>query len=165
VTRKQRRIAFVAGAFLILASATGLILTALGDSMQFFYGPSDAIEKNPPAGRVIRLGGLVAQGSVVRNQGETVTFRITDNKTDVPVTYTGIPPDLFREGQGVIAVGAFDSGRMFVAQQILTAHDETYMPPEVAKALKERGEWRGPDMQGSPEGPAGTPSPEKGAGS
>jgi cytochrome c-type biogenesis protein CcmE len=163
VTRKQRRFAFVAGAFVILTGATLLVLNALSDTIVFFYGPSEALERNVPEGQRFRIGGLVEQGSVVRGEGETVSFRVTDTKAEVTVTYKGLLPDLFREGQGVVAQGAFDANRTFVATEVLARHDETYMPPEVAKMLKEKGEWRGPDLPGAPEGPVKKPYANEGS--
>ena len=139
--RKRRRRWVVAIALALLALATGLILTAFRDSIVFFYTPSEVAEKSLPAGRAMRLGGLVEDGSVSRS-GDTITFKITDLKAALPVTYKGILPDLFREGQGVVAEGAFGKDGVFQARQVLAKHDESYMPPEVAAALKKSGEWR-----------------------
>lgn len=139
--RKRRRLWVVAIALALLAVATGLILTAFRDSIVFFYTPSEVAEKSLPAGRAMRLGGLVEDGSVSRS-GDTITFKITDLQAALPVTYKGILPDLFREGQGVVAEGAFGKDGVFQARQVLAKHDETYMPPEVAAALKKSGEWR-----------------------
>lgn len=139
--RKRRRLWVVAISLALLALATGLILTAFRDSIVFFYTPSEVAEKSLPAGRAMRLGGLVEDGSVSRS-GDTIAFKITDLKASLPVTYKGILPDLFREGQGVVAEGAFGKDGVFQARQVLAKHDETYMPPEVAAALKKSGEWR-----------------------
>ena len=139
--RKRRRLWVVAIAMALLGVATALILTAFRDSIVFFYTPSEVAEKSLPAGRAMRLGGLVEDGSVTRS-GETIAFKITDLKASLPVTYKGVLPDLFREGQGVVAEGAFGKDGVFQARQVLAKHDETYMPPEVAAALKKSGEWR-----------------------
>ncbi len=167
MTRKQRRLAMIAGGFSVLAVATALMLTALSDTIVFFYGPSEALARGVPAGERFRIGGLVEQGSLVRGDGQSIRFSVTDTKAAVPVAYRGLLPDLFAEGQGVVAMGAFDGAGTFVAEEILAKHDETYMPPEVAKMLKEKGEWRGPDLPGAPEGPeSATPAaygPTKGA--
>lgn len=154
--RKRRRLLVVAIAVTLLAVAAGLILTAFRDSIVFFYTPSELTEKSLPAGRALRLGGLVEDGSVTR-QGDVITFKITDLTAALPVIYKGILPDLFREGQGVVAEGIFGPDGIFQARQVLAKHDETYMPPEVAAALKKSGEWRpeggAPAIQASP-GPA-----------
>ena len=139
--RKHKRLTFVAMAMGLLGIAAALVLLALEESIVFFYGPSDLIEKRVEAGRRIRVGGLVEKGSVERAGNGVVRFRITDLARTVPVTYTGILPDLFREGQGVIAEGRMAAG-VFRADEVLAKHDETYMPPEVAEALKKAGRWR-----------------------
>jgi cytochrome c-type biogenesis protein CcmE len=142
MTRKQKRIAVIATGMGILAVAVGLVLFALEDTIVFFYGPSEVAAKTIGPGQRFRLGGLVAEGSVVRGEGKTVRFVVTDMKTTLPVTYTGILPDLFREGQGVVAEGRLDASGTFEADSVLAKHDENYMPPEVAKVLKEQGEWK-----------------------
>ena len=139
--RKRRRLWVVVIALALLSVAAALILTAFRDSIVFFYTPSELAEKPQPAGRAMRLGGLVEDGSVSR-RGDIITFTITDLKTALAVTYKGILPDLFREGQGVVAEGTLGADGVFQARQILAKHDETYMPPEVAAALKKSGEWR-----------------------
>jgi cytochrome c-type biogenesis protein CcmE len=139
--RKRRRLLVVVLSLTLLAVAAGLILTAFRDSIVFFYTPSELAEKQVPAGRALRLGGLVEDGSVARD-GDVIRFRVTDLKSALPVTYKGILPDLFREGQGVVAEGALGADGVFQARQVLAKHDETYMPPEVAEALKKSGEWR-----------------------
>jgi cytochrome c-type biogenesis protein CcmE len=116
-----------------------MVMFALKDSVVFFHTPTDIIEKNVAAGQRIRLGGLVAQGSLVRGEGTTVTFKVTDTLKEIPVRYTGVLPDLFREGQGVVAEGRLDGNGSFTADSVLAKHDATYMPPEVAKSLEARG--------------------------
>lgn len=142
LTRKQKRTVAIAAGMGILAVAAGLVLVALEDTMVFFYGPSDVAAKAIEPGQRFRLGGLVAAGSVMRGEGKTVRFIVTDTKTTLPVAYTGILPDLFREGQGVVAEGSLDASGTFEADSVLAKHDENYMPPEVARILKERGEWK-----------------------
>lgn len=131
---KHQRLTLVLGALAALGGAGVLAFTALGDKATYFYAPSDLAAALPTG--AIRLGGMVEQGSLVRS-GETITFRVTDMKSVRPVTYTGILPDLFREGQGVIAEGKFDpTSGVFRADTILAKHDENYMPPEVAGAMR-----------------------------
>ena len=143
MTRKQRRATFIGLAVSILAVAVFLVLFALRDTIVFFHTPKEVAEKQIPAGKRIRLGGLVAEGSLKRGEGLTVTFAITDTAKTIPVSYTGILPDLFREGQGVVAEGKLDPAGRFLADTVLAKHDENYMPREVAEALKQRGEWKG----------------------
>ncbi len=131
---KHQRLSLVIGALVALGGATALGVSALGDSATYFYAPSDLASKPPQIDQAIRLGGMVEKGSLRHAGPATVAFEVTDNLRQVPVTYTGIVPDLFREGQGVIAEGKFD-GRVFVADTILAKHDEKYMPPEVAGAM------------------------------
>lgn len=126
----------------VLLLAVGLTLWAMSDRVTYFYSPAEATPERAPAGRVIRLGGLVEAGSVARGPGEAVRFVITDGEGRATVIHEGDLPDLFREGQGVVAQGAFLEDRTFQAAQILAKHDETYMPREVADSLKARGEWR-----------------------
>ena len=140
--RKHKRLTFVFFGMGLLAAATGLVLLALEESIVFFYSPTDMIEKPPPPGRRLRVGGLVEEGSVVREPGARIIFRVTDLEAALPVAYVGLLPDLFREGQGVVAEGLLEDG-VFQADRILAKHDETYMPPEVAEALKKSGKWRG----------------------
>jgi len=142
VTRKKRRLLMISSAVGTLGLALGLVLFALRDNIVFFYGPSELSQKLPKAGQRLRIGGLVKQGSLVRDGGETVRFAITDTKQEIEVTYTGQLPDLFREGQGVVAEGAIGQDRVFHADTILAKHDERYMPKEVADALKKQGVWR-----------------------
>jgi cytochrome c-type biogenesis protein CcmE len=143
MTRKQRRAALIASAVGILALASLLVLFGLRDTIVFFHTPSEVFEKRIATGQRFRLGGLVAQGSVKRGGGTAVEFAVTDTLKTVPVSYLGVLPDLFREGQGVVAEGKLDGGGRFIADTVLAKHDETYMPPEVAKALKEKGVWQG----------------------
>lgn len=138
---KRRRLWFVVMGLVTLGVAAALVLTAFEDNLVFFYSPSDLAEKDVAPGRRIRLGGLVEEGSVER-QGETTRFVITDLSHTVAVSYTGILPDLFREGQGVVTEGTLEPGGRFRASEVLAKHDETYMPKEVADALKESGQWR-----------------------
>lgn len=123
----------------VLSLAAIMVMFALKDSVVFFHTPSDILEKHIAAGQRIRLGGLVAEGSVLRGQGTTVSFKVTDTLKELPVTYTGVLPDLFREGQGVVAEGRLDAAGVFVADSVLAKHDANYMPPDVAKALEARG--------------------------
>jgi len=139
MTRKQRRLMLISGVLGAAALAVTLALTAMQDGVTFFFAPSDVVAKGVAEGQRIRLGGLVAAGSVVRGEGETVRFAVTDGAHTFPVAYTGVLPDLFREGQGVITQGRFDSARVFVADEVLAQHDENYMPPEAAEALKKAG--------------------------
>ena len=126
-----------------LAVATGLVLNAFNQDLVFFYSPSEVAKKPPAPGRVIRIGGLVETGSLKRvGNGPGIVFKVTDGKFDLIVSYTGVLPDLFREGQGVVAEGALDETGALVASQILAKHDEKYMPPEVVAALKKSGQWR-----------------------
>ncbi len=139
--RKHKRLTFVAIGLLALGTATALILTAFEDSIVFFYSPTQMTEKPLPPDRRLRLGGLVEEGSVARAEGSAVIrFKVTDLVHSVPVVYEGILPDLFREGQGVVTEGRLVAG-VFQADEVLAKHDETYMPPEVAEALKESGKW------------------------
>ncbi|WP_026380597.1 cytochrome c maturation protein CcmE [Afifella pfennigii] len=142
MTRKQRRLSLIGGAGLVLAFAFGLVTYALNDQIVFFYAPSDVKEKGVEPGSRIRLGGLVEEGSLKRERDGAVFFSITDTANVVPVQYTGILPDLFREGQGVVAEGRFDASGAFTADNVLAKHDENYMPPEVADALKKQGVWQ-----------------------
>ncbi len=142
MTRKQRRLVMIAAAGGILVIAAALVLSALRDSIVFFNSPSDVAEKHIAPGTRIRLGGLVAPGSLVRGDNLEVKFSVTDGKTAMAVAYRGILPDLFREGQGVIAEGALDGAGQFKADSVLAKHDEKYMPKEVAEALKKQGHWK-----------------------
>jgi cytochrome c-type biogenesis protein CcmE len=156
MTRKRRRLILLLVCGLGLGSATALVLTAFSDNMVFFVTPSTVATKAPAGGRTFRLGGLVEAGSVerVRQDGKPAArFRISDGTAAIVVTYVGILPDLFREGQGVVTLGALQPDGTFRASEVLAKHDETYMPKEVADALKKSGHWN-PD-QGPPP-PAAT---------
>jgi len=140
--RKQRRLMLIAGSLGVLALAVGLMLNAFRGSIVFFNSPSDVLANHVEPGTQIRLGGLVKDGSLVRSDGLHIRFEVTDGKSEIPVTYKGIVPDLFREGQGVVAEGALNSSGVFVANTILAKHDATYMPREVVDALKKSGHWK-----------------------
>lgn len=140
--RKARRMVLIAGALAVVGLAVGLTLFALRDGVVFFYGPSELEAKAPGPNTRVRLGGLVEQGSVQRLGGNTVRFVVTDMKEGVKVTYTGLLPDLFREGQGIVAEGVLSGPGQFTADSVLAKHDETYMPRDVADALKKSGRWR-----------------------
>ncbi len=143
MTRKRRRLMVVLLSMSILGVAAALVLTAFEDSIVFFYSPTDLATKDLPADRRIRIGGIVVDDSLVRRpDGVTVEFGVTDVENTVRVAYRGILPDLFREGQGVVAGGKMGAGGVFVADEVLAKHDENYMPPEVADALKKSGHWR-----------------------
>jgi cytochrome c-type biogenesis protein CcmE len=142
MTRKQKRLSVIAGALAFLGAATALTFYALGQKASFFYMPAELQAAALQPGQRIRLGGLVEAGSVKRGQGTEVTFAVTDQEKSVPVTYTGILPDLFREGQGVITEGTMGADGVFMADSVLAKHDETYMPKEVADKLKEKGIWQ-----------------------
>ena len=141
LSRKQKRGAFIATGIAILGIAVGLVLFALSDAIVFFYTPSEVAAKVEP-GQRFRLGGLVATGSVSKTSDGKVQFVVTDTHESLPVSYAGILPDLFREGQGVVAEGMLDGQGRFVADTVLAKHDENYMPREVADALKEKGVWQ-----------------------
>ncbi len=142
MTRKRRRLYIVLAGMVLLSGAVALVLAALDENLSYFYSPSDIAEA--PPGRPIRLGGLVEEDSVERQtDGITVTFRITDTANSIAVTYQGLLPDLFSEGQGVITEGTLGPDGVFVAREVLAKHDETYMPREVADALKKSGQWKG----------------------
>ena len=139
MTRKQKRLAVIGGGVAFLVAAVLLVMFAFSQSIAYFYVPGDLAKANVAPGTRIRLGGLVESGTVKRGEGSTVTFTVTDTLANVPVTYTGILPDLFREGQGVVAEGAFGTDGLFVADTVLAKHDETYMPKDVADRLKAQG--------------------------
>ena len=142
MTRKQRRLVLIGSALAVLVLAVGLVLTALKDSIVFFNSPTDVVEKQVAPGARIRLGGLVQEGSVARGENLQVRFAVTDGRHTIPVAYQGVLPDLFREGQGVVTEGALDQAGTFKADSVLAKHDETYMPKEVADALKKQGHWK-----------------------
>jgi cytochrome c-type biogenesis protein CcmE len=138
---KRKRLWLLVGSLAVLGVAVALVLNALNDNLVFFYSPSQMAEKHVAPERRFRLGGLVEAGSVTKN-GQEVRFTVTDTHKTVQVVYRGLLPDLFREGQGVVAEGALGADGVFVAREVLAKHDENYMPPEVAKAIKEAGQWR-----------------------
>jgi len=142
MTRKQRRLALIAGGVSVLAVAVLLVLFAMKDSIVFFNSPTDVAEKHIAPGTRIRLGGLVAPGSLSRGEALAVRFEVTDGNRAIAVTYQGVLPDLFREGQGIVAEGTLDGDGVFKADNVLAKHDENYMPKEVADALKKHGHWR-----------------------
>ncbi|WP_424930410.1 cytochrome c maturation protein CcmE [Amaricoccus tamworthensis] len=139
--KKRRRIQLVIIGTVMLAISAGLIGFGLRDGIEFFRSPSQIAEQRPDPGERFRVGGLVVEGSLQRGSGETVAFTVTDGAAETRITYQGILPDLFREGQGVIALGSMDNDT-FVASEVLAKHDESYMPREVADALKEQGLFR-----------------------
>ncbi len=144
MTRRRRRLWLLGACGAALFAAAALVLTAFEDNIVFFYSPTDLTQKPIAPDRHFRLGGLVEEGSVVRQpDGVTIAFRVTDTANAVPVTFRGLLPDLFREGQGVVAEGALDARGTFVATEVLAKHDENYMPPEVAESIKKAGQWKG----------------------
>ena len=141
--KARRRLTILLAIAPVLALAVGLALYGLRGSISFFYTPSQALAAHVPAGRSVQLGGLVVAGSVVKKPDGEVDFTIADHRAASKVVYRGDLPDLFREGQGVVAQGSYDARGVFVAREVLAKHDEKYMPREVSRALKEQGEWRG----------------------
>jgi cytochrome c-type biogenesis protein CcmE len=141
MTPKRKRLWMLVGSLAVLGAAAALVLTALNDNLVFFYSPTQVAEKHIAPERRFRLGGLVEAGSVKKN-GQEIRFIVTDTAKTVPVVYRGLLPDLFREGQGVVAEGSLGPDGVFVAREVLAKHDENYMPPEVAKAIKDAGQWR-----------------------
>ncbi|WP_112663087.1 cytochrome c maturation protein CcmE [Microvirga flavescens] len=142
MTRKQRRLTLIGISGLILALALGLVLYAMNDTIVFFHSPADIEAKNVQPGTRFRLGGLVKTGSVERKDNQVVVFEVMDVQSARMVRYQGILPDLFREGQGVIAEGALDPSGVFRADTVLAKHDESYMPREVADTLRRQGHWK-----------------------
>ncbi len=142
--KKTRRIQIIVLAFVSLGLSTALIGYAMQDGINFFRTPAQVMEEPPAPDETFRIGGLVEEGSIERGQGETIRFRVTDTKVSVPVSYTGILPDLFAEGEGMVGTGRYVNG-VFEASEILARHDETYMPKEVVDALKEQGVYVAPD--------------------
>ncbi len=142
MTRKKKRLALIATALSIFGCAIGLTLYSLRDSIVFFYGPTEYLAKAPAPGTRLRIGGLVEKGSFKKADGETVHFAVTDMKHQVEVAYTGLLPDLFREGQGAVVEGTVEQNGTFLADSVLAKHDERYMPKEVADALKKSGVWK-----------------------
>lgn len=142
MTRKQTRLTIILASLAVLSVAAGLVLFAMRDSIVFFYTPSEVAEKAVAPGTRLRLGGLVEQGSMVKGENSTTTFVVTDKIGSIKVSYTGTLPDLFREGQGVVAEGAQNAEGIFVADTVLAKHDENYMPKDVADKLKAKGVWQ-----------------------
>jgi cytochrome c-type biogenesis protein CcmE len=142
MTRKKRRLVLIGSSLSVLAVAVALILSAMRQSIVFFNSPTEIAEHRAAPGARLRMGGLVKDGSIKRDAGLHVSFVVTDGKSDVPVTYQGIVPDLFREGQGVVVEGKIGQGNVFAADTVLAKHDERYMPREVVDALKKSGRWQ-----------------------
>jgi cytochrome c-type biogenesis protein CcmE len=140
--RKRRRFAFAIALVIASTASAALVIAALRDNVLYFYSPSDVLTKGVRPGIAFHIGGLVARGSVKHEPGGRVQFVVTDGRNRVPVIYTGALPDLFREGQGVVAAGVLDSKGVFTASEVLAKHDERYMPPEVVDALKRAGRWK-----------------------
>jgi cytochrome c-type biogenesis protein CcmE len=153
MTRKQRRLIQIGISLGVLAIAVGLVLSAMRDAIVFFQSPTDIAEHHLAPGTRIRIGGLVKEGSVERGANLRIRFAVTDGKNDIPVRYQGIVPDLFREGQGVIAEGKLEPDGIFDADTVLAKHDERYMPKEVVDALKKSGRWQ----EGAEQTAKGTP--------
>ena len=142
MTRKQRRLILIGSSLGVLAIAVALVLTSLRESIVFFNSPTDIADNKIAPGRRVRLGGMVKMGSLERGDNLQVRFEVTDGNKDIPVDYRGIVPDLFREGQGVVAEGHVESGGTFAADTVLAKHDENYMPREVVETLKKQGHWQ-----------------------
>jgi len=142
MTRKQRRLILIGSSLGVLAIAVGLVLNSLRDSIVFFNSPTDIADNKAPPGKRVRLGGMVKMGSVERGDNLQIRFEVTDGNKDIPVSYHGIVPDLFREGQGVVAEGKIGPGGTIAADTVLAKHDERYMPKEVVDALKKSGRWQ-----------------------
>lgn len=156
--RKRRRLVMILSALTVLGIAAGLVLRALDDNLVFFLAPSDVLAGEIEPGRQFRLGGLVAENSVTKAaDGLTIHFIVTDLANETPVRFKGLLPDLFREGQGVIAEGRLDESGTFVATSVLAKHDENYMPPEVAEALQKSGQWEGGAGAGEDDKEESTP--------
>jgi cytochrome c-type biogenesis protein CcmE len=154
MTRKQRRLILIGASLGVLAVAATLVLSVLRDSIVFFNSPTDITEKHIALGTRMRIGGLVKPGSIERGDNLVVLFAVTDGKTDIRVRYNGIVPDLFREGQGVVAEGKLESGGTLAADTVLAKHDERYMPREVVDALKKSRRWQegqAQDVRGKPQ--------------
>jgi cytochrome c-type biogenesis protein CcmE len=154
MTRKGRRLAMIAVALCVVGAAVGLALFALRGSIAFSLSPSEIAVRKVEIGSRLRIGGLVAEGSVVKSGDDQLRFAITDGANQIKVSYAGLPPDLFREGQGVVAEGVLEAPDEFHADQIFAKHDERYMPREVVESLKKQGRW-----QEGANGQSGTPKP------
>jgi cytochrome c-type biogenesis protein CcmE len=142
MTRKQRRLVLIGGSGIVLAVAVGLVLSAMTSSIVFFRSPTEIAQENIAPGTRVRIGGLVESGSVTRSGNLNISFKVTDGSHAIAVRYQGLVPDLFREGQGVVAEGKIEPGNMLVADTVLAKHDERYMPREVVDALKKSGRWK-----------------------
>lgn len=140
---RHKRLAILGAGVAVLALAAVLVINALGNNLSYFFSPTEVAEHKVPQGHAFRLGGLVEPGSLQRGEELTVRFSVTDNLHRIPVAYTGILPDLFMEGQGVIAQGRLREDGVFIAEEVLAKHDENYMPPEVAAALEKSGKSEG----------------------
>lgn len=151
MTKKQQRTSIILGGLLLLGAIVGLMLFALSENIAYFNSPSDIVERGMVPGERIRLGGMVAEDSVKRGADALITFDVTDFAETASVTYRGLVPDLFREGQGVIVEGSFNNEGLFVADTVLAKHDENYTPPEITDALKRAGDWQG---EGEAKGPS-----------
>lgn len=154
MTRKSRRLILISACGAVLALAVGLILSAMSGSIVFFRSPTEVAAQGVAPGTRFRLGGLVKDGSLQRGPDQTVEFAVTDTNATVQVAYRGLLPDLFREGQGIVAEGRLEPGGLFRADTVLAKHDESYMPREVADALKAQGRWQ--EGKGMVEKPAST---------
>lgn len=143
MTRKGKRLTLIIGALAALGLAAALALFALRDNIVFFYTPSELATKKPASGARLRIGGLVREGSVVKSGDRDVRFAVTDRTSDLDVSYSGLLPDLFREGQGVVVEGVLTPEGGFRADSVLAKHDERYMPRDVAESLKKQGVWQG----------------------
>ncbi len=142
MTRKQRRLSLIAVAGSVLTLSIGLMLYAISDTIVFFNTPTQMVENPPPADKNLRLGGLVKEGSIQR-MNDVVRFVVSDGNAEIEVQFAGLLPDLFREGQGIVAEGRLGEDKIFAARTVLAKHDENYMPKEVADALKDQGVWKG----------------------
>ncbi|MGO9743019.1 MAG: cytochrome c maturation protein CcmE [Roseiarcus sp.] len=142
MTRKGRRLALIAAALVVVGAAAGLTLYALSGNIVFFMSPTEVLEKHVALGARLRIGGIVEPGSVIKSADDEVDFAVSDGSHSLKVSYRGLPPDLFREGQGVVAEGALTAPGLLTADTILAKHDERYMPPEVVEALKKQGRWQ-----------------------
>ena len=140
--KKQRRIALVIAILVAAGGGSWAVLKALGSNVLYFYSPSEVVSHHVAPGVAFRIGGLVQQKSVAHGKGADVKFKVTDGKTVIPVDFNGVLPDLFREGQGIVAIGQLDDKGTFVASEVLAKHDAKYMPPEVVDALKKSGHWQ-----------------------
>ena len=142
MTRRSRRLTLIGAALAVIGVAAAIALYALRDNIVFFYSPTEVVEKAVQPGARLRVGGLVKADSLVKSSGENIAFVVTDGANDLKVAYQGLLPDLFREGQGVVAEGVLEAPGQLRAETILAKHDERYMPREVVEALKKQGRWR-----------------------